>query len=440
MEHRVLVTGAGGFIGRSVVAHFLDRGWRVRAMVHGSNPFGTAPSLEVVRADMRDAAAVARAVSSVDAVVHLAAAKADEPHSEATNVGGAQNLIDACRTTGCRRIINLSTQSTKIARKGIYGRTKLAADDLFHASGLDVTTLLQSIVYDHSREGILGVLWTLVERLPVVPIFAAGDWVSAPVHVQDVSAAIVACLDTESTIGRRYDLAGPDQLPFDALIRVASQRAGRHPRVMHVPFGLSLLIARLLRLALRKPPMTLSNVLGSNQDTAIDISPARADFGFAPRRFSVDSLIPEHGDITEASSSGVLADEARLMARYILGVDLAPELVARYEQACAKLFSDDSDAALLFVRQHRWALPWLDAASGLCRPASALRRRVLVMVAILETTPKHASFFLAEPRRHLHLWARMMLQSVRSLGVAVIGMPLLLFVSAKHRWTAPTSS
>jgi hypothetical protein len=183
--------------------------------------------------------------------------------------------------------------------------------------------------------------------------------------------------------------------------------------------------------------MTLSNVLGSNQDTAIDIAPARADFSFAPRRFSVDSLI---GDSTPASSSGVLADEARLMARYLLGVDLAPELVARYEQACTRLFSDAPDAALLFVRRHGWALPWLDAASGLCRPSSALRRRVLVMVAILETTPRHASFFLAEPRRHVHLWARMMLQSVRSLGVAAIGLPLLLFVSAKHRWTAPTSS
>jgi NADH dehydrogenase len=428
----ILVTGAGGFIGRRVVARLLDQGGRVRAMVHTWNPFEPSPSLEVIRGDVRDAAAIERAVSGVEAVVHLAAAKADEHDSEEINVGGATHLIDACRAGHCHRVINISTQSTKIARKGVYGRTKLAADELFHSSRLDVTTLLLSIVYDESRESVFGTLVTAVERLPVVPVFGDGKWLSAPLHVEDVSAAVVACLGSDQTIGRKYDLGGPHQLTFDELIDAVAQRVGRTPLVLHVPLRVSLLIARLLRLVLQRPPITISNVLGSNQNTHIDITQAHVDFGFNPREFRV-SLMEILGTHEASVLSGrVLAGEARLLGGYLVGVDPAPDLVARYEAACRRLFGDETDAELLFVRRHAWALPWLDAAIGLMRPASALRQRILLMAAILEATPRHSAFFLDEPRQPLAVLAHLTFQALRSVAALAIGLPVLLFVRARQ--------
>jgi nucleoside-diphosphate-sugar epimerase len=88
--------------------------------------------LEIVQADMRDAEALHRAVRDTDAVVHLAAAKADEKDSEEINVGGARHLVGACRAAGCLRIVNISTQSAKILCRGLYARTKSAADEVFH--------------------------------------------------------------------------------------------------------------------------------------------------------------------------------------------------------------------------------------------------------------------------------------------------------------------
>ena len=278
----ILVTGAGGFIGRHVVRRLLNQGVLVRAMVHSSNPFETTANLEVVHADIRDAAAVSRAAAGAQAVVHLAAAKADEADSHAVNVGGAEAIIAACRSAGCRRIVNISTQSTKIAHRGLYGRTKADADGRFGNSGLDVTTLLLSIVYSEDLQGIFGTLFRIVERSPIIPVFGDGTWVSAPLDADDVASAVAACLDTDTTIGRTYDLGGPDFVTFDELLRVIGRSVGRMPRLVHVPFTVSLLLARVGAAILPRPPITVSNVLGSNQPIVVDSAAPRKDFGFAP--------------------------------------------------------------------------------------------------------------------------------------------------------------
>src|SRR6266850_86134 len=184
----VLVTGAGGFIGRNVVARLLQRVCRVKAMVRrpeASEEFPKSDRLEVVQADMRNAEALCRTVCDTNAVVHLAAAKADENDSEEINVGGARHLIAACRAAGCARVVNISTQSAKIPRKGRYARTKSEADEVFHSSGLAVTTLLPSIVYGDETSGVFGAVLGFVQKLPVVPVLGDGRWISAPIYVGD---------------------------------------------------------------------------------------------------------------------------------------------------------------------------------------------------------------------------------------------------------------
>jgi NADH dehydrogenase len=436
----ILVTGAGGFIGRTVVSHLLSQGHHVRAMVHTWNPFDPFPSLEILRADIRDSTALARAVSGVEAIVHLAAAKADEKDSEEINVGGARRLIDACRSAGCRRIVNISTQSTKIIRKGTYGLTKLASDELLRTSGLDVTTLLLSVVYGQSRDGVFGAILTAVERMPVVPVFGSGKWVSAPVDVQDVAAAIDACLGNDRTIGRTYDLGGPNEVTFDELIRVVARSVGRKPPFMvHVPPRVSLLVAHLLGWLLHNPPLTVSNVLGSSQPTNIDIGPARADFGFNPVAFGAGSLARGLREQEASQPSTVLAEEARLLAQYLLGVDPEPGLIARYQDACTRLFGDIADGELRFVRRHAWALPALDAATGLLRPTSPLRQRILVMAAILETTPRHSPYFLHEPTSRGAVLATLAFQTARSVVAVAVGLPLFMFVRLHRSWSLTSS-
>jgi hypothetical protein len=61
------------------------------------------------------------------------------------------------------------------------------------------------------------------------------------------------------------------------------------------------------------------------------------------------------------------------------------------------------------------------------------------MAAILEATPRHAEFFLREPGGRLRLLSALTIRAARSAAACAVGLPLLLWVVARHRWS-PTSS
>lgn len=426
-ERLVTVFGAAGFIGRFVVTELLRHDWRVRAFVRPSeeNPFAREQGVEIVRGDVRDAAAVHHALSGATAAVNLAGAKSDEPESEAVNVGGVQHIVAAAHAHGGTRIIHFSTQAVKIARPGIYARTKLAADRLLETSGLPFTILRPSIVYGPGPSGVFSTMERCIARLPIVPVLGDGQWVSAPIHVADVAQAVVACLVTPATIGRCYDLAGPDSLTLDALI---DRIAGRHVRKLHVPFQLALIAARVAVCVFPRAPISVSNVLGSNQPIPIDRAPAFHDFDFRP--LSLDDGLQRMASEMSGSpeADALLAEEAQLFARYLLEVDLDPTICDRYISAVRARFASGHDGDLAFVRKHRWALPLIDAAAAVFRPRSQVRRRVFLMAALLETSPRHAAFFLAPPPPRGALVFGLVTRGITSGAKLLAGSLLLPFI------------
>ncbi len=93
-------------------------------------------------------------------------------------------------------------------------------------------------------------------------------------------------------------------------------------------------------------------------------------------------------------------EDAVLLARYLVGREPEPELIARYREAVRTTWPTappPREAALVaFVRRHPWSLGPLDAAAALVQPAGRLRGTVLVMSAILETSPAFADDFLPQ--------------------------------------------
>ena len=104
----------------------------------------------------------------------------------------------------------------------------------------------------------------------------------------------------------------------------------------------------------------------------------------------------------DSDAPGHLLDEALLFSRYLAGREAEPEIIDRYARGCQTLFTDEPNppeaAVLAFVHRYGWSLPFLDAACSLVSPDSLLRGRLLLMLSILETTPRHAGLFMAKPR------------------------------------------
>src|SRR3989344_3550225 len=173
---KVLVTGASGFIGNYLIDALIKEGWNVRALVRKRNSLSLekyTTGLEISQGDIRSIESLLIAVDGVDAVIHLAAATSEKAstadESYEVNVKGMENLIAACKMKKVKRIIAVSTQSTKREKQGNYGKTKSMAYNLLLLSGLDYTIIKPTLVYGGGSKGLFAKIFKLIERLPLVP-------------------------------------------------------------------------------------------------------------------------------------------------------------------------------------------------------------------------------------------------------------------------------
>ncbi|MBU4459135.1 MAG: SDR family NAD(P)-dependent oxidoreductase, partial [Verrucomicrobia bacterium] len=194
---RVLVTGAGGFIGSHVVEQLVAAGTRVTALVrytsHGGAghldglPRDVRSGIEVVRGDLRDGHFLMRTAKGADAIVHLAAL-IGIPYSYvapsdyvATNVQGTLNVLEAARAHGVGRIVHISTsevygtaQYRPIDEKhpqvgqSPYSASKIGADKLaesYHRSfGVPVVTVRPFNTYG-PRQSARAIVPTILSQL-----------------------------------------------------------------------------------------------------------------------------------------------------------------------------------------------------------------------------------------------------------------------------------
>src|SRR5262249_34081121 len=118
----VLVTGAGGFLGRSVVAALLRRGHRVRVLIRPTTQtdgLAWADQVEVFPADLRSGGPLAPAFDHIDALVHLAARVGGGNSAQmADTVVGTERLLEAMAASATRRLVLASSFS-------VYGWTAI---------------------------------------------------------------------------------------------------------------------------------------------------------------------------------------------------------------------------------------------------------------------------------------------------------------------------
>ncbi|MBL0059187.1 MAG: SDR family NAD(P)-dependent oxidoreductase [Elusimicrobia bacterium] len=232
----LFVTGAGGFIGSHVVESLLDRGHRVRALVHynGAGRRGFLDELDsrgrgrldIVVGDVRDSSQMNALVQGCDKVIHLAALiaipysyQAAESYVE-TNVRGTLNILEACRRNKVRRVIVTSTSEVygtaqripmtelhPLQAQSPYAATKMGADQLalsYHRShGLPVVVLRPFNTYG-PRQSARAVLPTILTQiLSERKTISLGNL--APrrdlTFVTDTARAFVAALDRKGLEG-----------------------------------------------------------------------------------------------------------------------------------------------------------------------------------------------------------------------------------------------
>ncbi len=421
MPKNVLVTGSTGFIGQAVVRQLLAAGYHVRALTRLDSqwPFDNNPNLSRATGDIRARSAVIAACKEMDVIVHLAAAKNDEPDSEIINVGGARNIIEGAREANVQRIINMSTQSTRIPKKGLYGATKEKADILFAAANLPVVTVRSSLVYGEADSGVFGTIIRF-SSLPMIPMFGAARF--RPIHRDDLAALVVKAVELPGIDGKIYDVGGREQMSLEELTHSVMDARGVRRPIVHMPIWLGLLLAHL-----PGSPITVSNVLGGATDVPMDTEAMMRDFGNPPLRSIKEDLIMLFGGPQEKAKK-----EARLLLTYALSA------MQRYTPR-----SEEVDRYLHALHQHGLTpglhisslrlLCALDAATKLKYPDSPLQKKLLIAAAIAETQPSSAITLLPHERSRTAFVIELLRLSLRGLLTYIGALPLLLFPSFLRR-------
>lgn len=422
MKKSVLVTGASGFIGRALVEHLLHEGWSVFAMTRSGRYPISHTHLEVVKGDMRDKKSLTLATRQVAYIVHLASAKQDEVDSYDTNVLGTQNLVDASKENNVELIVNISTISTKIPRRGVYGSTKNEADEIIRKSNIPYVILKPSVVYGDLEHGVFGSMVKFSRRLPIVPVFGSGECVFRPVYIGDVVKVIEKSLVQSSLHNKVYDLVGPDQVSFNSLLRiVGTDLLNKKVRIVHVPIPVGIFLAHLLGLFFYRPPITKSNILGSTQDADMDYSTFSKDFEYKP--------IGIQEGIERIKSKYVVYDEATLVLKYISSRSLEKIEIGQREIDLYNAVTEKAGISKSFdttVFSYPFLLGQLDFIS-LFYKDSTLSKKLYIASAVLECSPVSASWLLPKKRSIYSIGIVSIYLGASFMCKAITSIPLFLF-------------
>ncbi len=264
----ILVTGAGGFVGRHVVRELTGAGERVRALVRGTkgtDALGGA-DCELAVGDVTDPAAVAAAVEGCDAVVHLVAIIHGRPAAfERVIAGGTTTVVEAARTAGVGRLVHMSALGVGEHTKDTvpYYRAKWLAEQAVAGSGLPHAILRPSFVFGPDG-GALPRFLRVARLAPVTPIVSPGTQRLQPIWVDDLARAVRLALTHDGGFGPEprpgepqmlFDLGGPDVVDWNELwARLKQALVVRRPAA-HVPPWLLRPPAFLLE-RLPDPPLT----------------------------------------------------------------------------------------------------------------------------------------------------------------------------------------
>jgi dihydroflavonol-4-reductase len=306
----VLVTGAAGFVGAAVARAALEEGYAVRALVRSSSPRRNLEGLdaEVVAGDMRDAAAVGRALAGVRFLLHVAADyrlwARDPGEIVRNNLEGTATVLRAALAAGVERAVVTSsvatlrvgpatvaaTEGAPLAEHeaiGAYKRSKVAAERLVER--MVVQDGLPAVIVNPSTPvGARDVRPTPTGRIIVeaargrMPAYVETGL--NVVDVTDVARGHVLAL-TRGRVGERYILGGQNVMLRELLGEIA-QAVGRRPPRVRLPAAPLVPLAHaaeaIARLRGSEPFLTVDGLKMARNRMFFSSDKAERELGYRP--------------------------------------------------------------------------------------------------------------------------------------------------------------
>lgn len=270
IRNRIFITGSTGFLGKHLAQALLSS-HPLRLLIHKTSPsaFFNRQSIQTISGALNNI--TNEMLCDVHTIIHLAAITHGSTEAyERVNVQGTAHLLFAASKTGVRRIIYISSRAIGPAC-GSYGDSKARAEKLVEKSGIPFVIVRPAEVYDDtfsSPEGI-GKLARYIKHFPIVPFPSHHHALLAPIHIDDIIAAILRIIENNPPSSTLYTLAGPETLTIkETMWRIKNHF---HLHRIFVPLPLSLFIT--IHSEQRARLICKKESLGNNVMTDLSITP-----------------------------------------------------------------------------------------------------------------------------------------------------------------------
>lgn len=265
-----LVTGGAGFIGSNIVTHLVEQGKQVRVLdsfLTGkrANLRAVAGKVELIEGDLRDMAAVQRAVAGVRYVLHLGAlpsvprSVAEPQLAHDINVTGTLNLLVAARDAKCQRVVFSSSSSvygdtpTLPKREDMtpcplspYAAHKITGEyygrNFWQLYGLEFVALRYFNVFGPRQDpqsayaAVIPRFITAILRGESPTIFGDGQQTRDFSHVENVIAAnLAACTAPKAACGEAFNIACGGRISLLDLVATINRICGKSVVPRHEP-------------------------------------------------------------------------------------------------------------------------------------------------------------------------------------------------------------
>jgi len=296
-QRTVAVFGGTGFLGRRVVWHLRKRGFSVRiASRHpdrGAGLFALDDSqLQSVEADINDEQSVARALAGAYAVVNAVSLYVE--HGTETfnslHVERAQRLATQACQAGVERLVHVSGIGADAASPSLYVRKRGEGELAVRAAFADALLIRPAVMFGPD-DSFLTTIITLLERLPIYPMFGRGLTRLQPAYVEDVAEAITRALQRTEKHPITFECGGPRVYSYAELLKTVAHEAGIKPKLIPIPFAAWHVLAWFTEM-LPSPPITRNQVeLMQIDNVASPEIPGLGELGISP--LSVEEILPE---------------------------------------------------------------------------------------------------------------------------------------------------
>jgi len=250
---KILVTGAGGFVGSHLVETLLLKGYKIKCFVryNSRNDFGLLSEIptklfsevEIIRGDLRDYHALYKSLQGVDIVFHLGALVAI-PYSYKypkdvidTNIIGTFNVLNASKEHSIDKIIHTSTsevygtavyvpidENHPLQGQSPYSASKISADKIaesfFYSYNLPVATIRPFNIYG-PRQSLRAVIPTMITQALSKDTINLGSLTPTRdfTFITDTVEAFIKIARNDKTIGKTYNIGSNKEISIDDLAK-----------------------------------------------------------------------------------------------------------------------------------------------------------------------------------------------------------------------------